>query len=221
MSEKHVQEPNITYAIQQMRTAIKKIPFPKVIEALSGRRVIPFDHQNPADKKLLDDLCAAAGSACAAINKNGIRRKRANEVGNDIERFVSAALKEQGYDAGSPSTAAGRIQAVGYPDLCFKDGEGRVNYVECKTYNLESISTTMRSFYLSPSENFKITADAHHFGLSFEIEAGPESVGERVYRCAGWKVLTLDKLEVDVKYEFNSDNKRLYKEELVLAQGKI
>ncbi len=42
-----------------------------------------------------------------------------------------------------------------------------------------------------------------------------------VYKCKSWKILSLENLSVDVKYEFNSDNKRIYTKELILAEGNV
>lgn len=42
-----------------------------------------------------------------------------------------------------------------------------------------------------------------------------------IYKCKSWKILSLENLLVDVKYEFNSDNLRLYSENLVLAEQNL
>lgn len=44
---------------------------------------------------------------------------------------------------------------------------------------------------------------------------------EKIYLSKGWKILSIEDLNVDVKYEFNSDNRRLYKPELILAEGNL
>lgn len=97
------------------------------------------------------------------------QRPRPNEVGNDIEPFVAKALNDLGYEAGKPKTKGGKGKTTAYPDLYFIDGAGRLSYLECKTFNIKNVDTTQRSFYLSPSEDSKVSADAHHFVLSFEI----------------------------------------------------
>ncbi|MBI5562033.1 MAG: hypothetical protein HY894_04155 [Deltaproteobacteria bacterium] len=57
--------------------------------------------------------------------------------------------------------------------------------------------------------------------MSFEVYAAGRKRGKTLYKCKSWKVLTLEELDVDVKYEFNTDNKRLYASELILAEGKL
>ncbi|MHA1650137.1 MAG: hypothetical protein ACTSYB_08080, partial [Candidatus Helarchaeota archaeon] len=57
--------------------------------------------------------------------------------------------------------------------------------------------------------------------LSYEIYVEGRIDGNNIYKCRNWKILSIENLLVDVKYEFNSDNRRLYSEELILAQGTI
>lgn len=59
------------------------------------------------------------------------------------------------------------------------------------------------------------------FVLCFEIYVGGRRHKNNLYKCKSWKILTLENLEVDVKYEFNSDNARMYVPNLILAEGKI
>ena len=207
--------------IKQMLTPLKKIPFNLVIEAITGYKILPFDKNNDLDLRVLDDLEKVAYIAGEKINKIGIKRPRPNEVGNDIEKFVKDALNNIGYQAEKPKLKSGKGKSTGYPDILFVDTFNRVNYLECKTYNIKNIDTTMRSFYLSPSDNFKITQDAHHFILSYEIFVNGRIGGNNIYNCKKWKILSIENLEVDVKYEFNSDNARMYTTELILAEGRF
>lgn len=205
--------------IKQMLTPLKKIPFNLVIEGLSGCKIIPFDIKDEKDTVLLKKLIKAANLAGAEFNKTGIVRPRPNEVGNDIEPFVKKALNAIDYKADTAKTKSGNKKSTGYPDIEFIDEFSRTNYLECKTFNIDNISTTQRSFYLSPSEEFKITKDAHHFILSFEIFVEKSMGKDKMFKCKSWKILSVENLDVDVKYEFNADNVRLYSKELIIAQG--
>lgn len=207
--------------IKQMLKPIKGIPLKLVIESLCNHTILPFDKTDPKDKQLLDNLIKIVEIAGKEINKVGIKRKRPNEVGNDIEPFIKEALNSNGYRSRTPSTISGHQKAMGYPDIEFTDEFNRINYLECKTYNLENIHTTQRSFYLSPSEDFKITKDAHHFIVSFEIFEETRTQNLNIYKCKSWKIISAEKLLVDVKYEFNSDNARLYHRDLILAEGRL
>ncbi len=155
--------------ISQMLKPLNGISLNVVIEGLSGYKIIPFDNRDKKDRFLLKNLEKVAKLSAKKINENGIIRHRPNEVGNDIEPIVKNALTLIGYKATTPLTKNGKKKSTGYPDIEFIDEFFRTNYLECKTFNIENISTTQRSFYLSPSNNFKITKDAHHFALSFEI----------------------------------------------------
>ena len=207
--------------IKQMLTPLKDVPLKCVVQALSDCDILPFDPNRKQDQIVLRKLTQAARTAGIKINKSGIVRPRPNEVGNDIEPFVKAALNELGYQADIPLTTNGKRKTVGYPDIEFTDESGNVHYLECKTYNLNNISTTQRSFYLSPSDEFKITKTGHHFCLSYEIFVSGRSGNNNIYKCKHWKILSLEQLSVDVKYEFNSDNARLYQKELLLEEGNI
>ena len=90
-----------------------------VIESLTGKRVIPFDSKNPEDQEILDLLKQTALVAGKTINEGGISRARANEVGNDIEGFVKAAMQKYHLNPDIPSGASGRKKAMGYPDIIF------------------------------------------------------------------------------------------------------
>ncbi len=202
-----------------MMKPLKGIPLNLVVEGISGCKIIPFDKKDGKDQRLLKNLTTAACFACREINRTGIKRPRPNEVGNDIEPFVRNALRQIGYKADTPLTQNGKKKTTGYPDIEFIDEFKRTNYLECKTFNIENIGTTQRSFYLSPSEDFKVTKDAHHFVLSFEIYVAGREGGNNIYKSKSWKLLSIENLDVDVKYEFNSDNMRLYSQELLLAEG--
>ena len=204
--------------IAQMLKPLKGLSLEVVIEGLSGHKVIPFDEKSKKDQKVLEILKTCAINVKSYVNnqKNGIKRNRPNEVGNDIEPIVEQELNNLKYKSNKPITNKGHKKATGYPDLEFIDEFNRLNYLECKTFNIKNIHTTQRSFYLSPSEDFKITNDAHHFGISFEIRKD-SSINR--YKIISWKILDLSKLKLNVKYEFNSDNKTLYNEDLILAEG--
>ncbi|MEK9170142.1 MAG: restriction endonuclease [Patescibacteria group bacterium] len=207
--------------IKQMLTPLKEVPFNLVIEGLSGRKIIPFNRKDKKDNILLGKIMKAANLAGKEVNKGGIIRPRPNEVGNDIEPFVKNALNTINYKADTPKTISGSKKSTGYPDIEFVDEFGRINYLECKTFNIENISTTQRSFYLSPSEEFKIIKDAHHFVLSFEIFMERNIRNNKVFKCKSRKILSVENLDVDIKYEFNADNARLYSKGLILAEGAL
>lgn len=195
--------------IKQMLQPLKDIPFNIVIETMTGKKIISFDFKNYEHKKVLEKLKEAALLAGKNINKNGILRPRPNEVGNDIEKFVKESFKKLNFKADVPTGPSGSKKSTGYPDIIFWFND-KPYYLECKTYNIENIATTQRSFYFSPSDEFKVIYDATHFILSYEIYVDGEKGNSHIYKCKHYKILSIENLSLDVKYEFNSDNKRMY-----------
>jgi hypothetical protein len=92
----------------------KQIPFREVIEATTHFRVLDFDTNNPAHVELRKKLLQAAKMAGERSAQEGIEAARANEVGNHIEPYVRAALREAGLQARVPVNAGGEAQAAGY-----------------------------------------------------------------------------------------------------------
>jgi hypothetical protein len=214
---------NLENIIQRMLTPLKDIPFPLVIKAISGHDVVPFNPSDTEDSQLLDQIEKAVIDAGNQMVLDGVYAKRVNEIGNAVEPFVRDALNKIGLDAATPSDKNGKKQATGYPDLCIRKS-GKTHYIECKTYNENTENTSQRSFYLSPSDKFKVTEDGHHFVVSYQmIRIGSNGFKGDRYKPVHWRILSLDKLSVDVKYEFNTDNKELYSREkgLILKEGSI
>jgi len=203
MDEKYVRK--LEEVIKQMIQPLKNVPFNLVIEVLSGHRVIFFDENNPEHKEVLQVLEEVGEIAGRNIKNTGIKRARPNEVGNDIEEFVKDAFKEKGISAETPTTRSGRKKSTGYPDIVFYY-KNKPYYLECKTYNRKNINTTQRTFYLSPSEEFKVVHDTLHFMISFEIYKDTDGL----FKTNHFKILSIEDLSLDVKHEFNSDNRRLY-----------
>lgn len=202
-----------------MLQPLSGIPLNLVIESISGHKIIPFDKNDEKDVAVLQKLTKAVTLAGNKINATGIIMRRANEVGNAIEPFIKQAIIDIGYHASTPKAKSGKSKAMGYPDIMFTDEFSRTNYLECKTFNINNVKSSQRSFYLSPSEDFKVTTDAHHFVLTFEIVDAGQTGSNNIYKCKSWKILSLENLEVDVKYEFNSDNARLYSKDFILAEA--
>jgi len=175
--------------IKQMLQPLKDIPFNLVIEAMTGKKVLSFDFTRPDHQEVLKLLKQAALNAGKEINKTGILRPRPNEVGNDIEPYVRNALNSLGLNADIPVGPSGHKKAMGYPDILFWFNETPY-YLECKTYNIENIGTTQRSFYFSPSDEFKVIYDAPHLILSFEIYVAGESGENHIYKCKHYKILS-------------------------------
>ena len=169
---------------------------------------------------LLARLKKAAETAARAAAKRGIATARPNEAGNAIEPFVESALQSVGLKAARPQCKGGSGRSAGYPDLEITDRRGRTIYLDCKTYSRETRAQTFRSFYLSLTDDPKITHDAMHLIFGFELKKVSQG-DQNVFVPQGWSVWTLDGLSLQIKYEFNASNRELYAEHGLLAQESL
>jgi hypothetical protein len=198
---------NAVSALADFPAEAKKIPFKDVIAFTTYHRVLDFDTNNAAHLELHKKLLQAAAAAGARAAKEGIFATRPNEAGNGLESFVRNALRDAGLDARIPVNSEGEHQVTGYPDV---EIAGPVPcYLELKTYNAATANTTQRSFYFSPSAHPKVTHDALHFLLAYQLEKQSRD-NKTVFVPVHWKLLTLENLVVDLKLEFNQSNRGLY-----------
>lgn len=209
-------------ALAQMLKPVKGIPFSVIVKSLAGCQVIRIDRADQADVELLERLQKTIQFCATELRSSPIRRPRPNEVGNDVEAYVMRALPKAGLTATRPTSQAGLGKSTGYPDILIRDRQNRNTYLECKIFAPGSDATTMRSFYLSPSDSFKVCLDARHLLLAFGMEARAIA-GSRdsMYTPRSYKLIDLHDLLCDVKYEFNSDNRRLYTQSMMLSQGNL
>jgi|GEM_PF-107517 len=197
-------------ALAELTKPAKRIPFKEIIVATTQHRILDFDTNNPAHVVLHHKLTAAAAAAAATARQAGLISLRANEAGNHMESFVKAALTEAGLQPQTPRTTTAGARSTGYPDIEIL-GDPPC-YLELKTYSASTANTTQRSFYYSPSENPKVTRDALHLLLAYQLER-TERDGQTAFIPVHWKLITLQDLAVDLKFEFNQSNRGLYGKE--------
>ncbi len=213
--------------VRQLEEVIKKflqpmkgIPFSICIKALTGFSVIGFDCSIKQNKLMLEDLSKAAQMTGDKAFQDGIYTARPNEAGNQMEPFVLQSLREVGLKAGKPASKSGKIKSAGYPDIQIEDRFGRTIYLDCKTYSAATKNQSFRTFYFSPSADPKITRDAFHLLMSFELSVSDRE-GKRAFVPVSWQIYTLERLLVQIKHEFNASNKELYRPESLLRTGII
>lgn len=197
--------------ISKFLEPLEGVPFPIVIKALTGCKVLNFDPTVKRNKVLLEKLSKAATIAGQNAYKEGIFTKRPNEAGNHIEPFVIEALRKVGLKADRPISRSGKKKTAGYPDIEILGDNGIVVYLDCKTYSKLTKNQSFRTFYLSPSKDPKIT---------FELDMATRK-GKKAFIPVSWQIYTLEKLLVQVKHEFNASNRELYIKDALLAKGKI
>ena len=207
---------DVARTLEAVARPIHDVGFADVVTALTGHRVIPADPER--DAAVLDRIRRALAAADGKARAAGIRSKRPNEAGNRMEQFVKDALGAEGFRADVPRSTTGRRQAAGYPDLELIDQDGRVIYLEVKTYQRHTLSSSQRAFYFSPTAHAKVLCDATHLLVGFEFESQPSNES-RIYRPVGWKLVDLSKLRVRLKYEFNASNRQIYNRGSVLLDS--
>ena len=188
----------------------KNIPLKDIIYEICGKQVIPINMQDESDKRFVCSLYNAAQKTVARSKETFIIARRANEVGNKIEPIIKTAISEE------QELRIGRMSGHGYPDLLVYDQRDRPSYVEIKTFNFKNIESSFRSFYFSPSKNFKIILDARHLVVSFQTK---KHESQNTWSMKSFKILDVTNLPCTIKYEWNSNNKNLYDPSLVLREG--
>lgn len=197
----------LLHELRELSREQREMSFAEVIFATTGQRVLPLDTNLPAHAALRTRILAAAADAGREARREGIASARANEAGNGMEAFVKAALTRAGLTNRTPVTTAGSEQIAGYPDVEILSDPPC--YLELKTFSASTANTTQRSFYYSPSARPKVTRDALHLLLAYQLERTQRD-GQTVFLPVQWKLLTLEDLKVELKFEFNQNNRRLY-----------
>ena len=151
------------------------------------------------------------------INKEGgIKTKRPNEAGNAVEEYVKKSINLQN------NYKVLDFKGQGYPDIKFKDEFNKTNYLEIKTTGgetdkkyEENLKSTFRAFYTSPSKNHKVTENSHHFLIGFRVKLNPD----KKYEIVSYKIVDLFNLEIDIKYEIQASNKKIYTKENIIYES--
>lgn len=206
---------SLAVTLPSLRQPLKGIPFEVIVQHLYGTSVEKFDVTIPENMQILRLLSQAMQRVCREVQRDPIVRPRPNEVGNDMEPFVIQALHQERLLASRPRAVSGRGKSTGYPDIKIRTS-GLSIYLEVKTFARRNYSTTQRSFYFSPTDDPKVTEDAHHLAVGFEIErTGNE------FTPVGFEIMDLYGLPCDLKSEFNSDNRRLYDKKRILCEQRV
>ena len=216
-----VTDPDLARALSELTRLSEPIPFKEVVEATTHHHILDFNTNNPAHFKLEQKILAAAKLAGERAVQEGIFTRRPNEAGNHLEPFVRAALRDEGLDARVPVNTEGNAQVTGYPDV---EIAGPLPcYLELKTFNASTENSSQRTFYYSPSAHPKVTHDAFHLLLAYQLERTTRD-GKTDFVPQHWKLITLQNLMVHLKFEFNQSNRGLYGEDAsdaALADGDV
>ncbi|MDD9855706.1 MAG: hypothetical protein OXU88_05970 [Gammaproteobacteria bacterium] len=193
---------------------MERLPFPVVIEAMTGRQVIPYIEEDDGEL-----MAALAGSCIKTVNdseKTPVEANRPNDVSTKVEKMLQGNLSDSGITAERPKPQGKqRASAQGYPDLLLWDAD-RPTYLEVKVSRVENISKgSARNFFYQPTKNSKIAHPARHLLCGFSIE----EAGEKMWVLREWTVTDLWFLRVKLKPEYNADNLEIYRREAVILKG--
>lgn len=207
--------------------------FSEVIFDTTGKKVLPIDRKADADQRVIKAITAACDETLKQLNAadSPIQKvRRINEVSSHFESSLRDLLNSTpGLSCDFPTTADGKIQRSGYPDLRIVDNASkRVFYLDPKLYAAGSRESSFRTFYFEPKvATNKVRDDAVHFVVGFEHQPSPGSGsagGEHDesgrWKFTRWDLVDLAKFQVKLKAEFQGSNRDLYKPEAVVATGK-
>lgn len=207
--------------LMEVRDELDGIPFGDVVEANSGKKLLPINRRSSTDRRLVSQISAALKQVMKRVaepDHEAHKQKRINEVSKYFEETLLEKLNEiDGFSCGYPKTAEGKAQRSGYPDLRLLDRKsGRVIYLDPKLYQAKSRRSSLRTFYFTPKvETSKILDDAHHLLVGFSHEGKVDGV----WKFTGWDLVDLSGFRVRLKAEFQGSNREIYRDENIVATG--
>ena len=202
-------------------TALKGIPFPDVIAATCGKRVLPVDRADKDTQRVLGEIGRALDEVLTAMNAPDSptrSAKRVNEMSSHFENALREKLNARpGFECDFPKTTEGRAQRSGYPDLRLVDkATGRVLYLDPKLFAAASKRSSLRTFYFEPKRaTNKVNDDAHHLIVGFSHEQDADGA----MRFTRWELIDLATFRVKLKAEFEGSNADLYRSEAVVGSS--
>src|SRR3954453_19889470 len=116
---------------------LRGVPFTEVVFDSTGRKVLPFEANNPVDQRVAKAISAACDETMKRLNAaDSVTQNidRINELSSHFENTLRELLNaSRGFQCDFPLTADGKIQRSGYPDLRIIDLESkRVFYLDPK-----------------------------------------------------------------------------------------
>ena len=186
---------------------IQNIPFSELLRSTTPFDVYSLNAKDPKDLELVEQITTSANNFIKSINRTHTRfeGKRINEVGRRIEEVFVEELKK------SKLTPL-QLITPGYPDIKIVDAYERVTYLESKAISGDWDSS-FRSFYYTSGN--KIDSAGRHILIAWDIsnETG------NYWKLNGWKLVELYNLIITTKFEFQSNNQKIYDSKLIIAKS--
>ena len=207
-------------ALMRVPGEMEGTTFGEVVEAATGRRVVPVDLSVDGDwvgilGGHVAEMVAAMNTASHPVQK----ATRINEASRPVEEELVARLASvPGWTCDFATTAGKGAQRSGYPDIRLQLPGGRVVYIDPKLYAADSRSSSFRSFYYSPkTDTNKILEDARHVIVGIAHADNPD--GSR--RFTSWEIIDVATMPIHLKLEFQSSNADMYRDEARVTGGGI
>lgn len=190
----------------------RQFPFAAVVEASSGKHIIPLDDREAhrTVKAAIETALDKSLKTLSADDSPVRQLRRINEASRFFEDALHASLNATpGLRCEVPPNQRGEAQRSGYPDLKITHlASGTVFYLDPKLVEQGSWDSTFRTFYYEPkAETLKINDDAVHLLCGIEHDGHD---GE--WKFIGWKLVDLSKLQVRLKAEFQASNADVYRD---------
>ncbi|HEX4654098.1 MAG TPA: hypothetical protein VH227_07605 [Candidatus Udaeobacter sp.] len=201
---------------------LRGVPFSEVIFDATGKKVLPFDANSAGGRRVVKALIAACDETMKRMNSadSAIQNvDRINEVSSHFEDTLRQLLNGMsGLRCDFPTTADGKVQRSGYPDLRILDLESnRVFYLDPKLYAAGSRDSSFRTFYFEPQKSTnKVRDDAVHFIAGFEHQPRDKNAAWKFTR---WDLIDLSHFQVKLKAEFQASNRDMYRAEAIVASS--
>lgn len=186
--------------------------FSQVVESSSGKKVLPFNKENPSHAVVLAQIKVAIENAIITLNKSNSpikKLRRINEASRYFEEIILVEInKHPELTCTIPLNQQGKAQRSGYPDMRIEHTASKtVFYLDPKLYEKKSRASSLRTFYYAPkTRTMKILDDAVHLllGISHDGVDGD-------WTFTSWDLVDLSKFKVRLKAEFQASNKDLYR----------
>jgi hypothetical protein len=201
---------------------LRGVPFAQVIFDTTGKKVLPFDANNPVHQRVVKAIGAACDETIKRLNApdSAIQNvDRINEVSSHFEDNLRELLNATpGLGCEFPLTTEGKVQRSGYPDLRIIDVESkRVFYLDPKLCATGSRNSSLRAFYFEPKRaTNKVHDDAMHFVVGFEHEPREKN---SAWKFTRWNLVDLSQFRVRLKAEFQGSNRDIYRPDAIVASG--
>ena len=183
--------------------------------------MLAFNPTDENDRRVATELTGVLNEVIKTVNApDSITRRipRINEVSSHFEDLIHERLNRiPEFSCGFPRTADDRIQRAGYPDLRLVDQKSqRIYYIDPKLYAAGSRDSSFRTFYFEPrSTTNKVLDDAVHFVVGFEHVKSDD----HNWTFTRWDLVDLLRLKVNLKAEFQSSNRELYRPAAIIASS--